>query len=84
MKYLTKFKLEMGLFDTFKEVSHQDWLDKITLDLKGKDFNDTLVWKSSEGVDVQPFYNQTIQSSTPIKTNNDWIIDREPAQKVRN
>tara|TARA_B100000809_G_scaffold630_2_gene700 strand:+ start:841 stop:1950 length:1110 start_codon:yes stop_codon:yes gene_type:complete len=64
----------MGLFDTFKEVSHQDWLDKITLDLKGKDFNDTLVWKSSEGVDVQPFYNQTIQSSTPIKTNNDWKI----------
>jgi methylmalonyl-CoA mutase len=64
----------MGLFDTFKEVSHQDWLDKITLDLKGKDFNDTLVWKSREGIDVQPFYNQTIQSSTPIKTNNDWKI----------
>lgn len=64
----------MGLFNTFKEVSHQDWLDKITLDLKGKDFKDTLVWKSEEGIDVQPFYNQPIKSTTPIKQNQNWKI----------
>jgi hypothetical protein len=33
----------MGLFEKFDTVSHQEWLDKITIDLKGKDFNKTLV-----------------------------------------
>jgi methylmalonyl-CoA mutase len=64
----------MGLFEDFKKVSHQDWLDKITIDLKGKDFNNTLVWKSDEGISIQPFYNSTPSTSTPLKQNNQWKI----------
>ena len=66
----------MGLFDTFDNVSHKDWMDKITTDLKGKDFNDTLIWNSEEGIDVQPFYNSYPEDfiPTPIKTANNWII----------
>ncbi|MEZ4780658.1 MAG: hypothetical protein R2816_03455 [Flavobacteriaceae bacterium] len=30
---------------------------KIQLDLKGADYNDTLIWNSLEGIDVKPFYN---------------------------
>ncbi|MBL4593962.1 MAG: hypothetical protein JKX68_09125 [Flavobacteriales bacterium] len=64
----------MGLFEDFDKVSHQDWMDKITLDLKGKDFQETLVWNSNEGVDVQPFYNGSSTASTPLKKSNDWKI----------
>lgn len=66
----------MGLFEKFENVSHQDWLDKITIDLKGKDFKETLVWQTEEGIDVQPFYNSTPEEfiSTPIKVTNQWMI----------
>jgi methylmalonyl-CoA mutase len=64
----------MGLFEDFEKVSHQDWLDKITIDLKGKDFNETLVWKSNEGIDVNPFYNSHSTTPTPLKKNNQWQI----------
>jgi methylmalonyl-CoA mutase len=65
----------MGLFETFDKVSHQDWLNKIIVDLKGKDYNDTLVWKSDEGIDVQPFYNDWPQDITDsLKTTKSWKI----------
>jgi len=44
------------LFSDFAPVSRQEWLDKITVDLKGADFNKKLVWRTSEGFSVQPFY----------------------------
>ena len=66
----------MGLFKGFDKVSRQDRLDKITADLKGKDFNETLVWNSKEGIDVQPFYNSDTKtpSTTPLKPFNSWKI----------
>tara|TARA_R110001592_G_scaffold95324_2_gene274707 strand:- start:7002 stop:8393 length:1392 start_codon:yes stop_codon:yes gene_type:complete len=47
----------MNLFKDFKQVSYQEWLDKINIDLKGKNFTDTLIWKTDEEINVQPFYN---------------------------
>jgi len=70
----------MGLFKEFGNVSYQDWLDKINLDLKGKDFQRTLVWNTMEGISVQPFYNSrslvnnSSIAKTPIKKNSDWKI----------
>ena len=64
----------MGLFEGFKKVSHQEWLDKISVDLKGKDYNETLVWNSNEGISVQPFYNSSLTASTPLKKNTEWKI----------
>ena len=46
------------LFDGFPPVSTREWMDKITSDLKGADFNRKLVWKTSEGFEVMPFYRQ--------------------------
>ena len=45
-----------NLFEEFPPVSTQQWMDKVTADLKGADFNRKLVWKTNEGIDVQPFY----------------------------
>ena len=44
------------LFTEFKAPTRQEWLDKIQVDLKGADFNKRLVWRTNEGLNVQPFY----------------------------
>jgi methylmalonyl-CoA mutase len=68
----------MDLFKEFKGVSHQEWINQIITDLKGKDYNNTLVWKSKEGIEVQPFYNadgvETYLNS-PLKKNDAWFIN---------
>jgi len=46
------------LFNEFNEVSAKEWKQKIQADLKGADYNDTLIWKNIEGIDVKPFYHQ--------------------------
>lgn len=45
------------LFEAFPEVSAKAWKQKIQYDLKGADYNDTLVWESPEGIKVKPFYH---------------------------
>ncbi len=46
------------LFDEFSEVSAKQWKQKIQFDLKGADYNETLVWESNEGIKVSPLYHQ--------------------------
>ena len=42
----------------FPGVSTEAWMEKITADLKGADFEKKLVWKTNEGFKVKPFYRQ--------------------------
>ncbi len=46
------------LFDEFNGVSAKQWKQKIQYDLKGADYNETLVWQSPEGINVKPFYHR--------------------------
>jgi methylmalonyl-CoA mutase len=46
------------LFEKFPPVSGEQWMAKITADLKGADFKKKLVWKTREGLEVMPFYRQ--------------------------
>ena len=46
------------LFNEFSQVSAKQWKQKIQFDLKGADYNKTLVWESNEGIKVRPFYHQ--------------------------
>ena len=77
------------LFDQFPPISTKDWMDKITTDLKGADFNKKLVWKTNAGFDVMPFYRkEDVENLAYINTkpgsfpylrgtkteNNDWLI----------
>ena len=45
------------LFSEFRPVSAKQWKQQIQFDLKGADYNQTLVWESPEGIKVKPFYN---------------------------
>lgn len=46
------------LFDEFNPVSAKAWKQKIQVDLKGADYNNTLIWKTNQDIDVKPFYHQ--------------------------
>lgn len=45
------------LFDEFDSVSAKAWKQKIQMDLKGAEYNETLVSSTDEGIDVKPFYH---------------------------
>ena len=49
-------KNKLNLLADFPPVSTQEWMEKITADLKGADFGKKLIWKTSEGFNVLPFY----------------------------
>ncbi|MGV3696411.1 methylmalonyl-CoA mutase subunit beta [Flavobacterium sp.] len=47
-----------NLFDAFEPVSSKQWKQQIQYELKGADYNETLVWESLEGIKVRPFYHE--------------------------
>ncbi|WP_411768078.1 methylmalonyl-CoA mutase subunit beta [Winogradskyella sp. A3E31] len=57
------------LFNEFQPVSSKAWKQKIQYDLKGADYNDTLIWQSREGVDVKPFYHSEDFETLPEVSN---------------
>lgn len=59
-------ELKEKLFSDFAVPSRQDWLDKITVDLKGADFTKKLVWRTNEGFSVQPFYRREDIADSPM------------------
>lgn len=79
------------LFDMFSPTSTEDWKGKITVDLKGADFDKKLVWRTNEGFNVQPFYRRedlkglahmgTLPGQFPFvrgtRDNNDWLIRQQ-------
>ena len=46
------------LFQDFVPQTKKDWIEKVTSDLKGADFDKKLVWKNLNGIDLQPFYTR--------------------------
>lgn len=77
------------LFSDFPPITTQEWLDKINTDLKGADFDKKLVWKTSEGFQVRPFYrSEDLEGMQQIyslpgeypyvrgtkKDNNNWLV----------
>lgn len=66
------------LFSEFNPVTAKAWKQKIQVDLKGADYNNTLIWKSPEQIHVKPFYNsedlkpETYSPNTKATT---WTIN---------
>ncbi|MEP5254230.1 MAG: methylmalonyl-CoA mutase family protein [Winogradskyella arenosi] len=54
------------LFSEFSPVSKSEWMEKVTADLKGADFNKKLVWKNLNDLNFQPCYTRQ-DSITQLK-----------------
>lgn len=84
-------KSNQPLFSDFAPVTTQEWMDKITADLKGADFEKKLVWRTNEGFSVRPFYREedleqvkyldTLPGEYPYvrgtKTSNKWLVRQD-------
>ncbi len=61
----------------FKRLTPQEWKLKVQAELAGLDYNEVLVWDTSEGIQVKPVYtNQDVnfESAQLIQTAKDWKI----------
>ena len=78
------------LFKEFQPVTSEDWKNKIIEDLKGADYDKKMIWKTSEGFCVNPFYRKEdlpagCTDEQPGKfpytrgnrDNNCWLIRQE-------
>ena len=76
------------LFKDFPPVSTQQWEEQIHKDLKGADYEKKLVWRTSEGFAVRPYFREedlkdlpyldTVPGQQPYLrgtgTENNWLI----------
>lgn len=64
------------LFSAFESVSSKQWKQLIQFELKGADYNETLIWESPEGIKVKPFYHsdEDKQSFASSKTSANFKI----------
>ena len=80
------------LFGTFPPISTSEWEARIMADLKGADYQKKLVWRTSDGFDVKPYYrNEDTQGIPSVNTlpgeypfvrgnntaSNDWEIRQD-------
>ena len=79
---------KLNMLAEFPAISAKTWKEKIVADLKGADFDKKLVWRTSEGFNVQPYYRQedlkglktTVSAPGQFpyvrgtKTTNEWAI----------
>ena len=80
------------LFPEFEPVSTEAWEAAINDNLKGKDYERTLIWRTYEGINVRPYYRREnldgldYLNVTPgefpfvrgnKKTGNDWYIRQD-------
>lgn len=76
------------LMTEFPPVTTAKWKEVITADLKGADYEKKLVWKTSEGFSVEPFYRAEDLAKlnhmggkagqfpyvNGVKTNGSWLV----------
>ncbi len=70
-------------FSDFNSVSTKQWKQQIQYDLKGDDYNETLVWESPEGIKIKPFYNSDDLDNSLINLNPSTEVSKfEILQKI--
>lgn len=61
----------LTLFSDFAPISSKQWKQQIQFELKGADYNETLVWESPEGIKVKPFYHKDEFASGAITSKTE-------------
>lgn len=47
---------DIKLFSEFPPVTTESWEAQINTDLKGRDYDKALIWRTNEGINVRPYY----------------------------
>lgn len=69
------------LFKDFIPVSEAAWKQKIQMDLKGADYNQTLITPTADGINIKPVYHQDTAPVLDLPNRgtayNDWYISQK-------
>ncbi|KGN82067.1 methylmalonyl-CoA mutase [Porphyromonadaceae bacterium COT-184 OH4590] len=82
---------KLNILADFPAITTEEWMAKINADLKGADFTKKLVWKTSEGFNVNPFYRlEDVEGMATLnaapgkfpyvrgtKEDNNWFVRQE-------
>ncbi len=65
-----------NLFNQFEPISTKQWKQQIQFELKGLDYNETLIWESPEGIKVKPFYHndETLSNISTVAPKKPFTI----------
>lgn len=84
-------KTKERLFGEFSPISKQEWLERVTADLKGAPFDKKMVWRTTEGFNLQPMYRRediaeyastkALPGEYPYirstKMDNEWLVRQD-------
>lgn len=66
------------LFEEFDSITAKQWKNKVQVELKGLDYNETLVWGTNDQINVKPLYTKEDVNYNEIKPlpkdQSDWKI----------
>ena len=66
------------LFENFDIISDKEWKNKVQVELKGLEYNETLVWGTNDQINVKPLYTKDdvdYSAIQPLPRNSkDWKI----------
>ncbi len=83
---------DIRLLSEFPAVTTATWEEQINIDLKGKDYEKSLIWKTNEGFNVRPYYRaeniegldfpESIPGQFPYVrgkncTGNSWLVRQD-------
>ena len=66
------------LFEDFDTISEKEWKNKVQVELKGLEYNETLVWGTNDQINVKPLYTKDDVDYSAVqplpKSSKDWKI----------
>ena len=66
------------LFENFDIISDKEWKNKVQVELKGLEYNETLVWGTNDHINVKPLYTKDDVDYSAIqplpRSTKDWKI----------
>lgn len=65
--------MQNSLFSDFDEITAKQWKQKIQYELKGEDYNQRLVHKTAEDINIKPFY-QGVKEDAITMLHQGWKI----------
>lgn len=67
-----------NLFENFDTISEKEWKNKVQVELKGLEYNETLVWGTNDQINVKPLYTKDDVNYADIqplpRSSKDWKI----------
>jgi len=66
--------MKTSLFSEFDKSTAAAWKQKIQVELKGADYNNSLLWKTDENFLVKPFYTKEDKTNYNVKTSEKGFL----------